>query len=185
MSIFLRYKPLFLAFKAYPDCGKVIKLLGVAKKLGKDKIVISVAPRLVKQHGQLGGTNDVFNAILVRGDGCGDVVFYGRGAGKLPTASAVVADVIDCGRHTMKRKAVDWADMIPDYIADCMAQPGTFYVRGTGRIPDFSDETILHCEDAPAGEVAFLTPAAGETALRGALMQAGFTPALVLEVTDY
>lgn len=58
-----------------------------------------VCPCIVKNHSQLASVSDVFNAILVRGDAIGDVVFYGRGAGKLPTASAVVADVIDCAKH--------------------------------------------------------------------------------------
>mgnify|MGYP002226336047 FL=1 len=50
---------------------------------------------LVPESNQLAGVNDVFNAVLMQGDMLGDVVFYGKGAGKLPTASAVVADVID------------------------------------------------------------------------------------------
>ena len=54
--------------------------------------------------------DDVFNGILVRGDATGDVVFYGKGAGKLPTASAVVADIIDCVKHLKARKYLYWAD---------------------------------------------------------------------------
>ncbi len=54
-----------------------------------------VEPMLVPESNQLAGVDDVFNAVLMQGDMLGDVVFYGKGAGKLPTASAVVADVID------------------------------------------------------------------------------------------
>ena len=54
-----------------------------------------VEPMLVSNANQLAGVDDVFNAVLMKGDMLGDVVFYGKGAGKLPTASAVVADVID------------------------------------------------------------------------------------------
>ncbi len=55
-----------------------------------------VCPMFVHRGSQLASVDDVFNGIMVRGDATGDVVFYGKGAGKLPTASAVVADVIDC-----------------------------------------------------------------------------------------
>ena len=81
------------------DWGGVIKLLGRARKSEDGKHIYAiVSPAFVDHHSQLASVDDVFNAILVRGDAIGDVVFYGRGAGKLPTASAVVADVIDCAR---------------------------------------------------------------------------------------
>lgn len=79
--------------------GGVIKLLGRAKRLDNGKISAMVSPAVVMDGSQLASVRDVFNAILVRGDAIGDVVFYGKGAGKLPTASAVVADVIDCAKH--------------------------------------------------------------------------------------
>ena len=60
-----------------------------------DAFSAGVEPMLVPESNQLAGVNDVFNAVLMQGDMLGDVVFYGKGAGKLPTASAVVADVID------------------------------------------------------------------------------------------
>ena len=61
--------------------------------------------------------DDVFNAILVRGDAIGDVVFYGRGAGKMPTASAVVADVIDCAKHLNRKKLFGWGSSEEGYVA--------------------------------------------------------------------
>ena len=69
--------------------GGVIKLLGRAKRMDDGKIYAIVSPAIVMDGSQLASVNDVFNAILVRGDATGDVVFYGKGAGKLPTASAV------------------------------------------------------------------------------------------------
>ncbi|MCQ2480117.1 MAG: homoserine dehydrogenase, partial [Clostridia bacterium] len=98
--------------------GGVIKLIGRAKKLSDDKISALVSPAFVKNGSQLASTNDVFNAILVRGDAVGDVVFYGRGAGKLPTASAVVADVIDCAQHLEKRKDYGWESGTTGYVVD-------------------------------------------------------------------
>ena len=71
---------------------------------------IFVAPMLISEESQLSGIDDVFNGILVRGDATGDVVFYGKGAGKLPTASAVVADIVDCIKHLNARKYLFWSD---------------------------------------------------------------------------
>ena len=77
-----------------------IKLIGCAKRENEDKISIGVFPAIIKNESQLAGVNDVFNAILVRGDATGDVVFYGKGAGKLPTASAVVADIVSAVKQS-------------------------------------------------------------------------------------
>ncbi len=88
--------------------GKKIKLLGRAIKNEDGTVTAYVAPHLVDQSDPLAGVEDVFNAITVRGDAVGDVMFYGRGAGKLPTASAVVADVIDAAKHINTKKYLDW-----------------------------------------------------------------------------
>lgn len=96
------------------DCA--IKLIGSTKKYENGKITASVKPMLVSRSHILSDVDGVFNAIMVTGDAVGDVMFYGRGAGKMPTASAVVADVIDCAKHLNARKYVDWADSSPDYV---------------------------------------------------------------------
>lgn len=90
--------------------GGVIKLIGQVKKLEDDTLDITVEPMFIEKSSQIASVDDVFNGILVRGDSTGDVVFYGKGAGKLPTASAVAADIIDCVKHLNKRKYLDWAD---------------------------------------------------------------------------
>ena len=90
--------------------GGVIKLIGQVKKLDDGKLDITVEPMFIEKNSQLANVDDVFNGILVRGDSTGDVVFYGRGAGKLPTASAVVADIIDCVKHLKARKYLYWSD---------------------------------------------------------------------------
>ncbi len=97
--------------------GGVIKLIGQVKRLENGQIHIMVAPMFVSRESQLANVDDVFNGIMVRGDATGDVVFYGKGAGKLPTASAVVADVIDCVKHFRARKYLFWEDAKPDYVA--------------------------------------------------------------------
>lgn len=72
----------------------MVKLIGRAKKLEDGRLYCLVCPMFLPKESPLADVHDVFNAILVRGDAVGDVMFYGRGAGKLPTASAVVAELL-------------------------------------------------------------------------------------------
>ena len=88
--------------------GGVIKLIGRVSRLQDGRVSGLVAPMILPAASLLADVNDVFNGIMVRGDAIGDVVFYGRGAGKLPTASAVVADVIDEVKHLGARKYLFW-----------------------------------------------------------------------------
>lgn len=75
------------------DCS--VKLIGRAGKLEDGRIYATVNPEFVESSSPMAHVNDVFNSVLIRGNMLGDAMFYGRGAGKLPTAGAVVADVID------------------------------------------------------------------------------------------
>lgn len=111
------------------ECDCVIKLIGRVKKLNDGKLEIEVEPMLVSNNSQLAGVEDVFNGILVRGDSTGDVVFYGKGAGKLPTASAVVADIIECVKHFDTRKYLFWDDSDEQYIKDYNEYETSLYVR--------------------------------------------------------
>ena len=113
--------------------GGVIKLIGEVKRLENGRIHIQVAPMFISRESQLANVDDVFNGILVRGDATGDVVFYGKGAGKLPTASAVVADVIDCVRHLRSdRKILFWEDAKPDYVQCWEDTPQDLFLRVSG-----------------------------------------------------
>ena len=94
----------------------VIKLIGSTKRLKDGKITATVRPTLVSRDNMLSGVNGVFNAVMVTGDAVGDVMFYGQGAGKMATASAVVADMIDCAKHIDARKYLDWEDGTDDYV---------------------------------------------------------------------
>lgn len=98
--------------------GGVIKLIGNVVKLENGNVVPAVYPAFVSNESQLSSVNDVFNAILINGNAIGDVMFYGRGAGKLPTASAVVADVVDCVKHISARKYVYWDEAESTYVED-------------------------------------------------------------------
>lgn len=83
------------------DLNYYIKLLGIAKDTGEG-IEVRVHPCFVPMSHPLASVNDVFNAIFVRGDAVGEAMFYGRGAGDLPTGSAVVADIMEAARHKVK-----------------------------------------------------------------------------------
>ena len=98
--------------------GYAIKLIGHTEKLD-GKILAMVSPRLVPAYNPLSAISDVFNGILVNGDMVGDVMFYGPGAGKLPTASAVCADIVDIMSHKEKPlKAPEWTCANDDDVAD-------------------------------------------------------------------
>ncbi len=176
------------------DWGGVIKLIGRAKKISSDKICTTVGPCLIANHTQLATVDDVFNAILVRGDAIGDVVFYGRGAGKFPTASAVVADVIDCAKHTAKRKMLGWDPAEENYVIDPLLQSSSLYVRA--ETDDyinafneinaiFENPTILHREDETKNEIAFVTPVMREKEIRETLEKLPISVKAVLRVMDY
>lgn len=151
-----------LADVAYADaCGKKIKLLGRAIHQDDGKVCAYVAPHLVDVEDPLAGVEDVFNAIAVRGNAIGDVMFYGRGAGKLPTASAVVADVIDAARHKDEKKRMFWSEGGDDVAVPPTNLESAWYVRVEGKLEDvkaaFPDCALLPRAGAPENEFAFLT----------------------------
>lgn len=163
-----------LADVAYADaCGKKIKLLGRAIRQDDGRICAYVAPHLVDGENPLAGVEDVFNAISVRGNAIGDVMFYGRGAGKLPTASAVVADVMDAAKHMNSKKYLSWGPGGEDVVAPTDTLENSWYVRASARADDvksrLGEVTFLARAGAPAGEVAFLTGEMNEAAVRGKL----------------
>jgi homoserine dehydrogenase len=133
---------------------------------------------ILPQTSQLAEVNDVFNGILVRGDAIGDVVFYGRGAGKLPTASAVVADIIDEVKHLGARKYLSWEPGEEGYVADYRNTPGAAMLRlkceNVQAVRDSLEQTLGACSrisvpDAPADELAVVTPAVEEYRIDEAL----------------
>ena len=91
------------------SCGYKIKLLGRALRMDGGKICAYVAPHLVSGSNPLSGVEDVFNAITVTGNAVGDAMFYGRGAGKLPTASAVVGDIADIAKDVKPANPISGA----------------------------------------------------------------------------
>ena len=122
--------------------GGVIKLIGEVRTLENGKIQIEVCPMFVSRESQLSSVDDVFNGIMVRGDATGDVVFYGKGAGKLPTASAVVADVIDCVKHFKARKYLFWEDAKPGYVEPYENMVEEVFIRAKGNDSDAAFEVV-------------------------------------------
>ncbi len=140
--------------------GGVIKLLGKVKMLDDGKIIVTVYPAFVANDSQLSLVDDVFNAIMVNGDAIGEVMFYGRGAGKLPTASAVVADVIDCVKHVKARKYLYWDDAADNYVIDHMDALSELFIRIS------TENYAADCEKIKEqfGDVKFLSDGGDEIA---------------------
>lgn len=158
--------------------GCVIKLIGRAKKLPNGKIAASVRPTLVSRDCILSGVNGVFNAVMVNGDQTGEVMFYGKGAGKEATASAVVADVIDCVKHLSARKYLNWEDGAPDYVDNEYDEASRLYVRVAS--DDFDKLEAQFEALFPAvscvknkfrGEIAFITDEEKESVINEKLSQ--------------
>lgn len=145
----------------------VIKLIGRAEKLPDGHLCAMVAPMILPKTSLLADVNDVFNGIMVRGDAIGDVVFYGRGAGKLPTASAVVADVIDEVKHLDARKYLFWERGENGYVVDFHQNRCRTFLRLQSSHPAEDLEKIcsllegavpVMAEGVPAGEIAVVAP---------------------------
>ena len=109
----------------------VVKLIGYAKFHEDGKIYSIVAPMVIKNSSPLAGVDGVMNAIMVTGDCVGDVMFYGAGAGKLPTASAVVADIVDAVKHVERSKKIKWIKPDTDIMADGDSEKFAYFIRTT------------------------------------------------------
>ena len=111
--------------------GSRIKLFGTSKKKDDGSISTMVCPVMITNEHPLFAVNDVMNAILVRGESMGDLMFYGAGAGKLPTASAVVADVVNAARNP---KITEIAPYEPGKmtVSDNLKSTHSYFVRVKG-----------------------------------------------------
>ncbi|MBQ6714484.1 MAG: homoserine dehydrogenase, partial [Clostridia bacterium] len=144
--------------------GFVIKLIGSAEALADGKITANVRPTLVSRENILSGVNGVFNAITVNGDATGDVMFYGKGAGKLPTASAVVADMLDCAKHINARKYLFWEEGDDDYVISPDRKVKLYvnaksadFKKLCNSFDELFGDTESSIKNEYAGEIAFIT----------------------------
>ena len=160
-------------------CGRRIKLLGRAIAQADGKVCAYVEPHFVGQQDPLAGVEDVFNAILVKGDATGDVMFYGRGAGKLPTASAVVADVIAAARQLERASYRPWNPNRPEAVVSPDTLATQWYVRLAQGTLEGERLTI---PGAAEGESGWLTPAMTRPELEQQL--AGKAVLAVIRVLD-
>ncbi len=116
--------------------GYAIKLVATVTRQPDGKILPAVMPMLVSHENIMAGVNDVFNAVLVYGDGIDQAMFYGRGAGKLPTASAVMGDVIEAVKHKVTVFSQSWDSADNDLFVDDI---DNFTSRWYFRVPAGSD----------------------------------------------
>lgn len=160
-------------YAASNDC--VIKLIGHVKALDDNgTLSCMVHPALISKQSQLAGIDDVFNGILVRGNATGDVVFYGKGAGKLPTASAVVADIIDVSKAKGTSTSLTWTDDGQNHVVDYLKTDSSYYVRVQAEenanwkavIADvFGEVRFLSRANQPEEEAAFVLDSINEQTL--------------------
>ena len=109
--------------------GGTIKLIAKAGRSSDGKIYANVAPAIVLKDNPLHSVDGVFNAVLVRGDAVGEVMFYGKGAGAYPTASAAVADLIDIVRHDGDARGPYWEDLGDGYTCDGLDMRTDYLLR--------------------------------------------------------
>ncbi|MCR5726792.1 MAG: homoserine dehydrogenase [Lachnospiraceae bacterium] len=143
--------------------GAKIKLLASIRR-DDEKISAMVAPFLVFENCQLYHVNNVFNGILVTGNATGEVMFYGKGAGKLPTAGAVAGDIIEAAKYYGIPSDIIW-DRNRANMAEQGSSVGRFYVR-LGENEAMEARKVLgvtaESTSSKAGEVAFITEAMSE-----------------------
>ena len=136
---------------------RVIKLLASSKSVNGSYSCM-VAPFMLEKSHPLCNVNDVFNGVFVHGNMLGDAMFYGSGAGKLPTASAVVADVVDMVKHTHVNIYIEWE---PEKVklTDYRESSNRFFVRTTSDKAEVEAAfgEVEYVEDVAAGEYGFVT----------------------------
>lgn len=149
---------------------KSIKLLAMSKDMG-DEYFAMVAPCMISREHPLYSVNDVFNAVFVHGNMLGDSMYYGRGAGKLPTASAVVSDVVDCARHIGKTVMCFWEDEDVK-LASIDNVSRKFFVRADkakvdeAKVKEVFGNVEFVSVDSITDEVAFVTEVMTEKAFK-------------------
>lgn len=146
-------------FKYAKAMNMGIKLLGTSRR-EEDGLFALVAPMMIAHDHPLYSVNDVFNAILVKGNALGDVMFYGKGAGKLPTASAVVSDVVDEVKHMGTHIMTIWQPQ-KLHLVEYTLYKSRFFVRAKNGTEDkaralFGNIAICHAEGVD-GEYGFVT----------------------------
>ena len=142
--------------------GRSIKLLASSKK-SDGKYACMVAPFMLAEEHPLCNVNDVFNSVFVHGNMLGDAMFYGSGAGKLPTASAVVADIVDMVKHNGTNIFIEWSQDKMELV-DYTENTNRFFVRTTSAKAEVEAVfgEVEYVEGVVANEIGFVTNAMTE-----------------------
>ena len=120
--------------------GHSVKLVASVRRLDDNRILPAVMPMLVPHENIMAGVSDVFNAVLVYGDGIDKAMFYGRGAGKLPTASAVLGDVIEAVKHKVTVFSQSWeSSSDSSFIAPVEEFSAKWYFRVPADCPEIGE----------------------------------------------
>jgi len=139
------------------ELGYKIKLLGRSRVV-EDKVSVYVAPHLVSNDSILSMVDGVTNGVVVRGNAVGDVVFCGAGAGRLPTASSVIADVIDASKHFHAQKWISWAEGRDNFVTSPTLLDSAWYIRTDSSREKVEKEfgNVIFSQGSDT-EVAFIT----------------------------
>ena len=155
-------------FRYAKELERTVKLLAISK-LTDEGCFVMVAPFLISNTNPLHDIHDVYNAVFVHSNMLGDSMYYGKGAGKLPTASAVVSDVVDCARHQGKTVMCFW-DAEEVKPIDYRTVVRRFFVRADSRELEetkarevFGEIAVIRLADKPQ-EYGFVTPPMAEQA---------------------
>ncbi len=161
-------------FRYAKELGAKIKLFASSIR-DNDRVYAMVAPVMIKSSHPLYSVNDVFNGIFVRGNVIGDVMFYGSGAGKLPTASAVVADIVDAAKHFGKNIWTIWSSKKLE-LTDVNQVKHRFFIRVKGKSSEVIDQVgrlfgVVEAVKAEgvSDEYAFITDSITEESLKEAV----------------
>lgn len=130
--------------------GCVIKLLGRSVRCEDGTAYAYVAPHLIHKESPLAAVEDVFNAIMIDGNATGEVMFYGKGAGKLAAASAVVADMLDSIEHKDNRRRIFWGDGSKNLLRPLDTLQSAWYVRFKGAQKDVEELLPVESLTEPA-----------------------------------
>ena len=150
--------------------GKTLKLLARSKTVSEDEVLAMVSPFMIDKEHPLSMVNGVFNAVFVTGNMLGDSMYYGKGAGKLPTASAVVSDVIDCARHPGRVIMCFW-EQENVRLADVSLEERSFFIRARAGFQKEIEEAFpggrLLCLEGREQDFGYFTPVMQENDFTG------------------
>lgn len=139
--------------KAADEMGYSIKLIASVRRLENGQILPAVMPMLVSHDNIISNVSDVFNAVLVDGDGIDKAMFYGRGAGKLPTASAVLGDVIEAAKHKVTVFSQSWESSDNDsFIAPIESFKSKWYFRVGSDTPYITENELTFAQASADAE---------------------------------